>query len=80
MTNQLNEFLKEDYSKWGSRDYLEEFGSKKKVTFGEFIEKVNYLAQWFIDKGYKDKNIGIFSPNSIAWMITDIAVMNYVGM
>lgn len=80
MTNELNEFLKEDYSKWGEREYLEEFGTGKKVTFAAFIEKVNYLAQWFIDNGYKDKNIGIFSPNSIAWMITDIAVMNYVGM
>lgn len=80
MTNQLNEFLKEDYTKWGDREYLEELGSGKKVTFAEYIEDVNYLAAWLIDKGYKDKNIGIFSPNSIAWMITDIAVMNYVGM
>ncbi len=80
MTNQLNEFLKEDYSKWGRRDYLEEFGTGRKVSFGEFIEDVNYIAAWFINNGYKDKNIGIFSPNSIAWMITDIAVMNYVGM
>ncbi|MBP5654748.1 MAG: AMP-binding protein [Clostridiales bacterium] len=78
--NQLNEFLKEDYTRWGSREYLEEFGTGKKVTFAEFIEDVNYLAQWFISNGYKGKNIGIFSPNSIAWMITDIAVMNYVGM
>ena len=78
--NQLNEFLKEDYSKWGDREYLEEFGTGKKVTFAEFIEDVNYLAQWFVSNGCKGKNIGIFSPNSIAWMITDIAVMNYVGM
>ena len=82
MTNQLNEFLKEDYTKWGERPYLHEMcdGSYSTVTFGEYIERVNYFAAYLISKGYKGKNIGIYSPNSIAWMIFDVAVMNYVGM
>lgn len=82
MTNQLNDFLKDDYTKWGERAYLHEFrdGAYNTVTFGEYIENVNYFASYLISKGYKGKNIGIYSPNSIAWMIFDVAVMNFVGM
>ena len=81
MTNQLNEFLKEDYTRWGDRPYLHEFcdtGFNTK-SFKEFIEEVNYLAAFLIDKGYKGKSVGIYSPNSIAWCIFDISVMNFVG-
>lgn len=82
MNNQLNELLISDHSKWGSRPYLHEFcdGGFKTETYGQFIEDVNYFAAYLINKGYKGKSIGIYSPNSIAWCIFDIAVMNYVGM
>ena len=82
MDNCLNDYLKEDYGKWGDREYLHEMkdGAYVSVTFGEYIEKVCYFADYLISKGYKGKNIGIFSPNSIPWMIFDIAVMNYVGL
>jgi len=80
--NELNRFLREDYRKWYDNDYLFEMkdGVYESVTMGEYIEKVNYLATYLIDKGYKGKNIGIYSPNSIPWMIFDVAVMNYVGL
>ena len=82
MSNQLENFLRDDYSKWGERNYLYE---KKDginfspITYGEFIEKVNYLAAYLIDKGFYGKNIGIYGPNSIEWMISDVAIMCYVG-
>ena len=80
--NELEKFLREDYEKWNKREYLFEMkdGKYEGITFGEFIEKVNYLASYFIANGYKDKNIGIYSPNSLAWMIADVAIMNYVGL
>lgn len=80
--NELEKFLRADYEKWKDNDYLHEMvdGKYVGITMGEFIEKVNYLASYLIEKGYKDKNIGIYSPNSIAWMISDIAIMNYVGL
>ena len=80
--NELERFLRADYEKWRDNDYLHEMrnGKYEGITFGQFIERVNYLATYFITHGYKDKNIGIFSPNSIAWMIADVAIMNYVGL
>ncbi len=81
MSNVLEQFLKEDYEKWGPRNYLHE---KKgdvfvPITYGAFIENVNYLATYLIEKGFAEKNIGIYGPNSIEWMISDIAIMCYVG-
>ena len=82
MSNVLEEYLKEDYSKWGARNYLYE---KKDginytpITYGSFIEKVNYLAAYLKEKGFSEKNIGIYGPNSIEWMISDISIMCYVG-
>jgi len=76
--NTLDKFLQSAYSKWRDSDYLHQ--SDKSETFGSFIEKVNYLGAYFYKNEYIGKNIAIFSPNSIEWMITDIAVMNYVGI
>lgn len=80
--NELEKFLRADYEKWRDIDYLHEMvdGKYVGITFGEFIEKVNYLATYLIDSGYKDKHVGIYSPNSLAWMIADVAIMNYVGL
>lgn len=80
--NELEKILRSDYEKWKDNEYLHEMvdGKYQAVTFGEFIEKVNYLAAYLINKGYKGKNIGIYSPNSINWMIADVAVMNYIGI
>ena len=80
--NELEKILRADYEKWKDNEYLHEMkdGKYEAVTFGEFIEKVNFLAAYFISKGYKGKNIGIYSPNSINWMIADVAVMNYIGI
>lgn len=80
--NELEKFLRADYEKWRDIDYLHEMvdGKYVGITFGEFIEKVNYLATYLIDNGYKNKHIGIYSPNSLAWMIADVAIMNYVGL
>ena len=76
--NTLDNFLKSAYSKWKDREYLHQSGRAE--TFGSFIEKVNYLGCYLCKSGFKGKNIGIFSPNSIEWMIADIAIMNYVGV
>ena len=80
--NELEKVLRADYEKWKDNEYLHEMvdGKYVAVTFGEFIEKVNYLATYLIHKGYKGKNIGIYSPNSINWMIADVAIMNYIGI
>ncbi|MBQ3928992.1 MAG: AMP-binding protein [Clostridia bacterium] len=82
ITNQLNDYLRKDYRQWKERPYLYETkdGTEQMETFGSFIEKTVWLAHYLLEKGWGGKNIGIFSPNSIRWMIADIAVMNYVGI
>ncbi|MBQ8300251.1 MAG: AMP-binding protein [Clostridia bacterium] len=77
----IEELLKSDYQKWKSRDYIFEKKNEKyeSITFGNFVEKVVYLADYLIDKNLKDKKIIIFSENSINWMISDVAIMSYVG-
>ena len=77
----IEEVLKNDYQKWKNNDYIfeKENGVYKSITFGKFIEKSVYLAEYLLSKNLKGKRIMIFSENSINWMITDIAVMSYVG-
>ena len=81
-SNQLNEYMTKAYSQWRERTYLYETvnGNEYTETFGSFIEKTGYLAAYLLKNGFGGKNIGIFSPNSIRWMIADLAVMNYVGI
>ena len=81
MSNQLEKVLREDYEKWGSRNYLYEKkdGVFVPITFAGFIEKVNYLAAYLNARGLYGKNIGIYGPNSIEWMISDVSIMCYVG-
>ena len=76
--NTLDTFLKSACSQWRDNDYLHQSGRTE--TFGSFAEKANYFAAYLREKGFAGKNIGIFSPNSIEWMIADIAIMNYVGV
>ena len=80
--SKLEQLLRTDYEKWKDRPYLHEMrdGQYNTVTFGEFIGNVNYLGAYFTAHGYRGKNIGIYSPNSIAWMMLDAAVMDYVGI
>ncbi len=77
----IEEVLKSDYQKWKNNDYIfeKENGRYKSITFGKFIEKSVYLAEYLLSKNLKGKKIMIFSENSINWMITDIAIMSYVG-
>lgn len=81
MTNALDTFLKKDLEKWGNRDYLFELKGESFVptTYREFIEKVNFLAAYLSGRGLKGKCIGIYGPNSIRWMISDVAIIGYVG-
>lgn len=77
----IEEVLKDDYQKWKNNEYIfeKENGLYKSITFGEFIEKSIYLAEYLLSKNLKGKKIMLFSENSINWMITDIAIMSYVG-
>lgn len=77
----INEIIKNAYEKWEKKDFIFEKQNEKynSIKYGEFIKKVNLLAQELLNRGLKDKKIVIFGPNSIYYMITDLAVLSYVG-
>lgn len=80
--NIFHEILKKDYDKWKDQEHFFELenGSYRALTLGDFITRVNRLSAYLIDNGFKGRNIGVYSPNSIAWITIDTAVMTYVGM
>ena len=58
----IEEVLKNDYQKWKNNDYIfeKENGIYKSITFGEFIEKSVYLAEYLLSKNLKGKRIILF--------------------
>ena len=79
---EMNEIIKNAYEKWKDKDYIFEKKENefKAITYGEFIKKVNVLAQELLNKGLKNKKIIVFGPNSTYYMIADLAILAYVGI
>lgn len=78
MSNRLTDALNSAERKWGGRLYLSESG--KTETFESFAHKVRVLAAYLCGSVFSGERVAIFSPNSIAWTIIDIAVTAYVGI
>ena len=78
----LKRTLKTNYKKWYNDPYVYEKVDDKfvPITFGKFIEESLGIADYLIKKGYKNKNIMIFSENNTKMMETDLAVSLYVGV
>ncbi len=77
----INNIIQSAYEKWKEREYVFEKreGVYQSITYGDFIAKVTGLATALINNGLKDKKIMVIGPNSIYYMITDLAVLAYVG-
>ena len=78
----LKRIVKTNYKKWHDDPYIYEKINDKfeYITFGKFIENSLGIADYLIKKGYKNKNIMIFSENSSKLMECDLAVSFYVGV
>ena len=79
----LKRIIKRDYEKWYDDPYIYQKNDKdvyKSITYGKFIEDSLGIANYLINKGYKNKNIIIISENSIKLMEVDLAVTFYVGI
>lgn len=78
----FHELLKENYGKWKNEDYIytKVNGTYQPVSFGVVIEHTVYLAEALLAMQLKDKKIIIYGKNSIEWMISDLAIMSYVGI
>ena len=49
-------------------------------TFGETVARVRTIAASLLARGLAQAHIVIWGENSYAWMLTDLAVMGYVGV
>ncbi len=79
--NNFLDILKTDYQKWANRPFVYEKkqGEYQASTFGDIIEKAVYLAEALLALGLANQNVAICGPNSVKWMIADLAVMSFVG-
>lgn len=78
----ISKLIKDNYEKRPNKKYIYEKinGEYQGITFKDFIEKTNYLGYYLLDKNLKDKNILLIGKNSINYMITDLAILSYVGV
>lgn len=78
----INNLLEEAHNKWKNKDFIFEKNNQKYVpiTYGKFIEKSNALANRLLNYGFKNNRILIFGNDSIDYMITDLAILAYVGI
>ena len=78
----INNIIKEAYNKWENKEYIfEKINNEyKSITYGDFIKSSTDLAKKLISYGLKDKKIIIYGKNSTDYMISDLAVLAYVGI
>ena len=78
----INEILEEANKKWKNKNFIYEKHEQKyiPITYGDFIAKSNSLANNLLSYDLKDKKIMIYGKDSIDYMITDLAILAYVGI
>lgn len=77
----INKLIIESYNKYSNKNFVYEKTNKKykPITYKQFITKMTQLAKRLINLNLKNKNILIYSKNSINYMITDLSIISYVG-
>lgn len=76
----IAQLLAEDIEKWGELPYIstKKNGEFVHRSFAEVISDTRALAKALTADGISG-NVMLYSPNSYEWIITDLAVMGYVG-
>jgi len=79
---ELDSLLTKGCTEYPDHPYIFERGDNAFVphTFAEFAADVRSAAAALLQKGLAEKHIILYAANSYAYMITDIAVMTYVGV
>lgn len=60
-------------NKVGHEEYLD-------IPMQEFAETIDKFGAYLIEKGYKDKRIGVFSENRYEWGVAYLAIVNGAGV
>lgn len=77
----INNLIIDSYNKYSNKNFIyEKINNKyKPITYNKFITKLTHVAKKLIEFNLSNKNILIYSKNSINYMITDLAIISYVG-
>jgi len=78
----IHEALSDASEKWGGRNFIyTRTGNKFAArTFENTVCDVRALAEGLLSLGLADKHIMIYGENSYEWILSDLAVMGYVGV
>lgn len=82
MSYSVHELLNSGVQRFGNKEYIFERHGDSFCgrTFSQFADDVRALAAALLTRGLAGKNIILYGENSYNYMITDIAVMGYVGV
>ena len=74
--------LQDNCGKWKDREYVFEKkeGCFQAVSYGDFLDNVRGFAKHLLSLGLAGKNIMVYGENSSAYMVADLAVLQYVGV
>lgn len=77
----ISQYLDEDYEKWGDNPYISIYNGERyqAKSFRETIDAVRNAAKEMLCRGWKDKNIVIYSENSYEWMVLYLSILGYAG-
>ena len=74
----ISEYLEDDLIKWSNKPYITYMN--KTYTFAEFIGDVKALAKELLTHYKQGSTFAVYSENSYAWTVIDIAVQGYAGI
>ncbi len=78
----LKKLLLDTYQNRKNKNYVYERNMNvfTPKTFDNLVEDVFKLSKYLLDNGYKGKKIAIYAYNSYEWIVSDLAVMTFVGV
>ena len=78
----IQDVLKNAVSKWGKRNFIYSRIGDKFIpkTFENTINDTLALAEGLLNLGLSRKHILIYGENSYEWIISDLAIMGFVGV
>lgn len=78
----IKEILKNAYSSWKNKNFAQykHNGETVNVSYGEFLEKTDYVSHKLNNMGLKGEKIILCAKNSVDYLIADLAVTAFVGI